>query len=202
MEDLEEVDEWLTSPVAAPAPAAVPTGTRQRRIRQASMADPFVEAEAGEAEMGDDSAGADDAEMQQDESTASPAEAMELPEPPDAGESVGAAVSPAPLKSAVSPAGGQAVEVAEAEAESEPTRDASIFFPSVGNELGDSGCGHGRDSDVAAGSRTSQSWYGWNSRHSCLRIISLFRKTPPSRFFRANLQCGIQSTDAAGLCVG
>ena len=111
MEDLEEVDEWLTSPVAAPAPAAAPTGTRQRRIRQASMADPFVEAEASEAEMGDDSAGADDAEMQQDESTASPVEAMELPEPPDAGESVGAAVSPAPLKSAVSPAGGQGVEV-------------------------------------------------------------------------------------------
>ncbi len=127
LEDLEEVDEWLTSPVAAPAPAAAPTGTRQRRIRQASMADPFVEAEASEAEMGDDSAGADDAEMQQDESTASPVEVMELPEPPDAGESVGAAVSPAPLKSAVSPAGGQAVEVAAAEAESEPTRDASIF---------------------------------------------------------------------------
>ena len=127
LEDLEEVDEWLTSPVAAPAPAAAPTGTRQRRIRQASMADPFVEAEASEAEMGDDSAGADDAEMQQDESTASPVEAMELPEPPDAGESVGAAVSPAPLKSAVSPAGGQGVEVAAAEAESEPTRDASIF---------------------------------------------------------------------------
>jgi hypothetical protein len=127
MEDLEEVDEWLTSPVAAPAPVAAPTGTRQRRIRQASMADPFVESEAGEAEMGDNSAADDDAEMQQDESTATPVEAMELPEPPDAGESRGAAVSPAPLKSAVSPAGGQAVEVTAAEAESELTRDASIF---------------------------------------------------------------------------
>ena len=83
-EDLEQVEEWLSSPVSAPVP---PKSTRPQ-IRRSSYADPFVDAD-GEPEAGDESGTGDMTEERQgegaDESGIPAAELLDLPEPPAAG---------------------------------------------------------------------------------------------------------------------
>jgi len=83
-EDLEQVEEWLSSPVSAPVP---PKSTRPQ-IRRSSYADPFVDAD-GEPDAGDESGTGEMAEERQDEgadeSGVPAAELLDLPEPPAAG---------------------------------------------------------------------------------------------------------------------
>ena len=83
-EDLEQVEEWLSSPVSAPVP---PKSTKPQ-IRRSSYADPFVDAD-GEPDAGDESGSGEMAEERQDagadESGVPAAELLDLPEPPAAG---------------------------------------------------------------------------------------------------------------------
>ena len=83
-EDLEQVEEWLSSPVSAPVP---PKSTRPQ-IRRSSYADPFVDAD-GERDAGEESGSGEMADEQleegADESGVPAAEVPDLPEPPAAG---------------------------------------------------------------------------------------------------------------------
>ena len=83
-EDLEQVEEWLSSPVSAP----VPPQSSRSQIRRSSYADPFVDADvAGDA--GEASGAGDLADEQLEEGSAESgvpaAELLDLPEPPAAG---------------------------------------------------------------------------------------------------------------------
>ncbi|MFN5316700.1 MAG: hypothetical protein ACK5FF_19745 [Planctomyces sp.] len=103
--DLEQVEEWLSSPVSAPTPPK----SQQRPIRRSSWSDPFVQAEDAEAaDSQDDSVSGGSEEMQLDESFGPSGELPELPEPPEA-------------------AAGLAVPAGAAESGAEPGVPQSVF---------------------------------------------------------------------------
>ncbi|MFM7168496.1 MAG: hypothetical protein ACKO3T_24900 [Planctomycetaceae bacterium] len=83
-EDLEQVEEWLSSPVSAP----VPPQSSRSQIRRSSYADPFVDAD-GEGDAGAASGAGEMAEEELEEGSAESgvpaAEVLDLPEPPAAG---------------------------------------------------------------------------------------------------------------------
>jgi hypothetical protein len=87
--DLEQVEEWLSSPVSAP----VPPKSQQRPIRRSSWSDPFVQADdADGADSGEGSSADGVEDMQLDESFAPSSERLELPEPPETGAGLAPAV--------------------------------------------------------------------------------------------------------------
>jgi len=81
---LEQVEEWLSSPVSAP----VPPKSSRSQIRRSSYADPFVDAD-GAGDAGEASGAGDLADEQLEEGSAESvvpaAELLDLPEPPAAG---------------------------------------------------------------------------------------------------------------------
>ncbi|MFN5435000.1 MAG: hypothetical protein ACK5ES_10585, partial [Planctomyces sp.] len=99
--DLEQVEEWLSSPVSAPTPPK----SQQRPIRRSSWSDPFVQSEdADAADSQDDSVSGGAEEMQLDESFGP---SGELPEPPEA--AAGLSVPAGAAESAAEPGVPQSV---------------------------------------------------------------------------------------------
>jgi hypothetical protein len=107
-EDLEQVEEWLSSPVSAP----VPPQSSRSQIRRSSYADPFVDADgAGDAGAASGAGELADEQLEEgsEESGVPAAEVLDLPEPPAAGAMMVPASGAGVAEAEAAVAGGQSV---------------------------------------------------------------------------------------------